>query len=260
MRRFIEPYGEHPRQFGEWFIPEDGPARPPLVILVHGGYWRPVWRLDIEEASALDLAAHGFAVWSIEYRTYEHGWPTTMTDVATAIDQGMGEAARHGIDTSRRALLGHSAGGGLAAWATSRRSLPMDAPGADRDAPAFDLVVLHAPVACLALGSAEGLGDGAIDTLMGGRPEDVPERYAVTDPQALTPDPGSRRVLLHGDADADVPMSQSETYLDHLRDHGIEADLIRLAGDGHYEILDPTSSVSALRRDLLVGALTPGAQ
>jgi len=254
MRRFIEPYGEHPRQFGEWFIPEDS-DRPPLVILVHGGYWRPVWRLDIEEPTALDLAAHGFAVWSIEYRTYEFPWPTTMLDVATAIDQGLTEAARHGIDSSRRALLGHSAGGGLAAWVTSRRSLPQDAPGADPHAAAFDLVVMHAPVACLAIGSREGLGEGAIDTLMGGRPEDVPERYAVTDPYALTPDPTSRRLLLHGDADVDVPVSQSEAYLSHLRRHGVGAELEVIPGDTHYEILDPASRVSARRREALAAAL-----
>lgn len=256
IHRFIEPYGEHPRQFGEWFIPESaGPQRPPLVIVVHGGYWRPVWRLDIEEPTALDLAAHGFAVWSIEYRTYEFPWPTTMLDVASAIEQGLAEAARHGIDPGRRALLGHSAGGGLAAWATSRRAMPADAPGADPSAVDFDLVVLHAPVACLALGSRERLGDGAIDTFMGGRPEDVPERYAVTDPHALAPDPGARRVLLHGDADVDVPLAQSQNYLAHLQSHGITADLTVMPGDTHYEILDPASAVSALRRDLLARAL-----
>jgi acetyl esterase/lipase len=255
MRRFIEPYGEDPRQFGEWFIPDT--ERPPLVVVIHGGYWRPVWRLDLEEATSLDLASHGFAVWSIEYRTYEFPWPTTMSDVATAIDQGLTEAVRHGIDTSRRALLGHSAGGGLGAWATSRRSLPEDAPGADPHAAAFDLVVLHAPVACLALGSRERLGDGAIDTFMGGRPEDVPERYAVTDPHALVPDPGSRRLLLHGTEDIDVPVSQSEAYLAHLHAHGVDADLTIIPGDTHYEILDPASQVSALRREALTRALLP---
>lgn len=253
MRRFIEPYGEHPRQFGEWFIPDGD--RPPLVVLVHGGYWRPVWRLDIEEASARELASHGFAVWSIEYRTYEFPWPTTMTDIATAIDQGVAEAARHGVDPSRRALLGHSAGGGLAAWASSRRGLPAQAPGADPAAPNFDLVVLHAPVACLALGSRDHLGDGAVDTFMGGRPEDVPERYAVTDPAELLPDPDARRVLLHGDADVEVPLAQSEAYLAHLRSHGMPAELTVMPGDGHYEILDPSSPVSQLRRDLLARTL-----
>jgi pimeloyl-ACP methyl ester carboxylesterase len=92
---------------------------------------------------------------------------------------------------------------------------------------------------------------------MGGRPEDVPERYAVTDPQALTPDPGSRRLLLHGTADEDVPVSQSEAYLAHLHANGIDADLTLIPGDTHYEILDPTSQVSALRREALTRALLP---
>jgi dipeptidyl aminopeptidase/acylaminoacyl peptidase len=92
---------------------------------------------------------------------------------------------------------------------------------------------------------------------MGGTPEDVPERYAVTDPQALTPDPGSRRLLLHGTEDIDVPVSQSEAYLDHLRAHGVDAALTLIPGDTHYEILDPTSQVSALRREALTRALLP---
>ena len=258
MRRLIEPYGDHKRQFGEWFLPDHDGA--PLVMLVHGGYFRPVWRLDLEEAAAIDLAEHGFAVWSIEYRTYEHPWPTTQLDVAAAIDLSLTVGARHGVEVTRRALLGHSAGGGLAAWATSRRGLPMTAPGADPTAPLFDLVILHAPVACLAIGSREHLGDGAIDTFMGGRPEDVPDRYAVTDPAALAPDAAGRRILLHGDADVDVPISQSETYLAHLREHGMAADLAVIPGDSHYEILDPSSPVSALRRDLLIDTLRPGAQ
>ena len=258
MRRVVEHYGEDPRQFGEWFLPDTDGA--PLVMLVHGGYFRPEWRLDLEEPAALDLATRGFAVWSIEYRAYDHPWPSTILDVAAAIDHGLAEGPHHGVDITRRALLGHSAGGGLAAWATSRRALPAGSPAADPDAPTFDLVVMHAPVACLAIGSREHLGNGAIDTFMGGRPEDVPERYAATDPQALIPDPAGRRILLHGDADEDVPLSQSQAYLAHLLDHGVDAELTVIPGDSHYEILDPASGVCGLRRDLLTRTLRPGAQ
>ena len=254
MRRVVEYYGEDSRQFGEWYLPDTHGA--PLVVLVHGGYFRPVWHLDLEEPTALDLAAHGFAVWNIEYRAYDHPWPSTILDIAAAIDHGLGAGPRHGVDITRRAILGHSAGGGLAAWATSQRVLPADAPAA----PTFDLVVLHAPVACLALGSSQNLGDGAIDTFMGGTPHDVPDRYAVTDPCALTPAPAGRRILLHGDADEDVPVSQSEAYLGHLLAHGIDAELTVQPGDSHYEILDPASAVSHLRRDLLADTLRPGAQ
>ena len=101
------------------------------------------------------------------------------------------------------------------------------------------------------------LGDGAVNTFMGGRPEDVPERYALCDPHALVPDPGSRRVLLHGSADIDVPLAQSQDYLEHLVRHDLDAELIVIPGDGHYEILDPLSEVSGLRRGLLADALRP---
>jgi dipeptidyl aminopeptidase/acylaminoacyl peptidase len=62
-------------------------------------------------------------------------------------------------------------------------------------------------------------------------------------------------VLLHGDADVDVPLAQSQNYLAHLQSQGITADLTVMPGDTHYEILDPASAVSALRRDLLARAL-----
>lgn len=241
MRREITPYGEHERQFGEWFLPDAADA--PLVVLIHGGYFRPVYRLDIEEPNAVDLCQRGYAVWNLEYRTYEFPWPTTMTDVAAGIARAFADAPGLGVDVERSALFGHSAGGCLAAWATSQGG------------PGFDLIVLHAPVACLASASRAGLGAGAVDTLMGGRPEDVPERYAACDPAVLVPDARGVRVLLHGDADDDVPLAQSEEYLAHLAAHGREASLVVLPGEGHYEILDPASAVAQRRRDLLARVL-----
>ncbi len=252
MRRIREAYGEDDRQFGEWFLPEHDGA--PLVVLIHGGYWRPIYRLDIEEPSAIALAEHGFAVWSIEYRTYESGWPATFLDVARAVEYGIDRAAALGVDPGRRALCGHSAGGALAEWVTSRRGLPADAPGANPQAPHFDLIVLTAPVSCLTLASADHLGQGAVDTLMGGRPEDVPGRYDVSDPALLIPDPGPR-LILHGDNDDDVPLTQSECTRDYLEDFDIPAQLVVLVGDDHYRILDPASEVSILRRDALSTAL-----
>ena len=253
IHRFREAYGPGERQFGDWFLPDHQGA--PLVILVHGGYWRPIYGLDIEEPSAIALAQAGFAVWSIEYRTYESGWPATFEDVAAAVEYGVQRAAEHGVDASRKALCGHSAGGALAQWVTSRRHLPAGAPGANPQAASFDLVVLSAPVACLTLASTDHLGNGAVDTLMGGRPEDVPDRYDMGDPALLTPDPG-RRLILHGDADVDVLMTQSECIRDHLMEHGIDVELVVLSGDDHYRILDPTSEVSLLRQRSLAEALT----
>ena len=130
------------------------------------------------------------------------------------------------------------------AWATARGELPP-----------FDLIILHAPVTCWSQASAEHLGDGAVDTMMGGRPEDVPDRYAVCDPAVLVPDAAGRRVILHGDADSDVPLTQSESYRRHVLDQGHRLEIMLRPGEGHYEILDPTSAVSDVRRAMLREAL-----
>lgn len=249
MRRLVESYGAHPRQTVEWFLPSAPGA--PLVVIVHGGFWRPVWQMDLEEPIAVDLAGHGFAVCSLEYRSYDNPWPATLADVATAIDHAFRRGAELGVDTTRAAILGHSAGGMLALWAVSRRSLPAGAPGTPATHSPFDLAILSAPVACLAQAWQESVGDGAVDQLMGGGPTEVSGRFAIADPAGLIPDAATEIVLMHGDADDEVPLSQSEGYLRHAQSLGAHARLIVLPGDGHYEILDPTSEASAIRRDLL---------
>ena len=253
MRRCIEQYGPDPAQVGEWFLPERSGA--PMVILVHGGFWRPVWHRDLEEPSAINLAEHGFAVFNCEYRSYDHSWPATLLDTAAAIDLALATAPEHGVDVSRRAVCGHSAGGGLVAWATSRAGIRPDYLGYDPSPPAFDAVILHAPVASWARASQDNLGDGAVDMFMGGQPEDVPQRYTDSDPIGLVPDTAGRRLLVHGADDGDVPVSQSLMYAQHLGQHGIAVEHVIRPGEGHYEILDPESAAAAQRREFLIEVL-----
>lgn len=243
VQRIVEAYGPHPRQVGEWFLPDSGPAGSvrPVVCVVHGGYWRPQYDRSLQDAVCEALAHNGFAVWNIEYRAYDQPWPAGQSDVAAGLDH----AARSGHWGESAGLIGHSAGGMLALWAASRRSLPTGAPGSDPLA-RFDVVVAQAPIACLAQAWAERLGDGAVDTLMGGGPAEHPSRYAVTDPVALTPDDGTRVVLLHGDADDTVPLSQSEGY---AATHA--AEVVVMPGDGHYEVLDPTSAATIRTIEIL---------
>ena len=53
------------------------------------------------------------------------GWPTTLQDVAAALDL----LAELDLDLTRVVTIGHSAGGHLAAWAAGRSTLPPSAPG-----------------------------------------------------------------------------------------------------------------------------------
>ncbi len=249
--REVEAYGDSPLQRGEWWLPPAAASagRLPAVVLVHGGYWQPGYGRSLEDAVAADLARRGWLVWNIDYRAADAGWPDVLADAAAAADHLVhGRYADHG-DPARTAVVGHSAGGHLALRLASRGRLPAGAPGARSAAPVPALVVAQAPVASLLDAEREQLGDGAVLDLTGGTSREVPERYRVADPVALLPT-GVPSVLLHSDADALVPVRQSEAYVAAALAAGDRSRLVRVPGD-HFAHLRPDSeAVEQLRRAL----------
>ena len=90
----------------------------------------------------------------------------------------------------------------------------------------------------LARAARERVGGRAVASLMGGSPGEVPERYAAGSPAELIPI-GVRQVLLHGDRDDIVPFDLSYDYTGRAKAAGDDARLVRLAGAGHFEVIDP---------------------
>lgn len=246
VRRSTETYGPHPRQFGQLWLPRsserDGGL--PVVVLVHGGFWRPGFGPDLEDRVAASLATRGFAVWNIDYRASDVAWPATMHDAAAAMDFLRRSRAVDRFDLERVAVVGHSAGGHLALWLASRSRLPEGAPGAPGpESVAVRLAIAQAPVADLVLAAQENVGGRAVQLLLDGPPDEVPERYAVTSPVALLPsDEGATVLLVHGADDEVVPVSQSRAYLEAAEDTSRPVRLRVVPDVGHFEHLDPTST------------------
>jgi acetyl esterase/lipase len=249
VTRLVESYGSAPVQSGEWFVPTDG-DRLRVVVLVHGGFWQPGYDRHLEDDVAQVLAADGFAVWNIDYALADTTWPATLLDAAAAMDHVAKSRLTPRLDLTRVAVVGHSAGGHLALWLASRGELPPGAPGAS-PAVRASIAVGQAPVADLVTAAHEGVGSGAVEELVDGRPEDVPDRYAISSPQALLPVRDVRFMLVHGDADDKVPLRQSTAYADAARALGMQVEMRVLEGVGHFEHLDPgTSAVAAMRAAL----------
>jgi acetyl esterase/lipase len=231
-------YGPSAEQYGEYWPGGHGAA----VVLIHGGYWRARVRLDVMHLLAADLNARGHAVWNIEYRRMDMpggGWPGTFEDVAAALD-AVADLGDEAVDPARVGVIGHSAGGHLALWASGQPGGPR--PGGRRPVrvrPA--LVVSLAGVCDLAMAARLGLSNGAVSELLGGGPDERPEVYRQANPVALVP-LGVPQLVVHGTADTDVPRELSERYAAAA---GPEATLLELPGVDHFQIIDPDTAAWA---------------
>lgn len=201
----------------------------PVVVVLHGGFWRQEFDRRHTRPMAQALAAEGYVVATPEYRRTggDGGWPQTFDDVAAALttlpllaDILPGRAQ---LDVAPK-LIGHSAGGHLGMWAALR-------PRAHR----VGKVVALAPVADLARAHAHALGEGAVAALMGGAPSELPEAYAAADPARWLPPPADAPpiTVVHGDQDDRVPVDMSHALA------GV--DLVELRGIEHFGLIDPLS-------------------
>ncbi|WP_432833249.1 alpha/beta hydrolase family protein [Dactylosporangium sp. CA-092794] len=242
LRRPAEPadftlrYGEHPDHVADVWLPVVPNA--PLVLFVHGGFWRAEWDRSHVGPLAADLAARGYAVATIEFRRTGQsggGWPGTFSDVAAAAvavpDLLAKEIAHRGllpVSVDRPILAGHSAGGHLALWYAA---VAPDAIGG---------VVALAPVADLVRAYELHLDEGAVADLLGGAPGAVPQAYASADPMQNLPT-GVRTVVVHGADDDIVPVELSRDYCRSARRAGDDTALVELAGVEHFAVIDPRS-------------------
>jgi len=205
-------YGDDPSQYGALY------GEGPVAVLIHGGFWKAQYGLDLMDALAEDLAARGWAAWNIEYRRLGNGGgvPHTLDDVGAAIDR---LAELDGVDLSRVVAIGHSAGGHLAAWAATREGARVTLTG----------VVSQAGVLDLQRARELRLSDGVVDRFLGDQPTSVAspiERLPLGVPTLLT----------HGGRDDTVPVEISERF---ARASG--ATLIVEPDEDHYGHLDPAN-------------------
>lgn len=242
------PFGLDPNQMGQLTMPFSETIRP-VVVLIHGGYWRVGFTHTAMADLAKDLARVGYASWNIDYRRVGEpggGWPGTEADVALGIDKLAELATEKKLDLSRVAFMGHSAGGQLALWAAGRPKIPAGAPGSNPLVKARAVVSLSG-VPDLAGSAHSQLPGGeaelrqAVLDYMGGTPEQVPDRYAQSSPLALLP-LGVPQLLLHGSQDDIVSVDQSRAYVAAATKAGDRVKLLELPDVDHFALVKTTKA------------------
>jgi acetyl esterase/lipase len=221
------------------------------MILIHGGSWSKRYGRIVMRALAGDLVRRGWATWNIEYRRLGNGggWPATFEDVAAAVDHLSTLDAP--LDLGRVSMVGHSAGGHLALWAAGREKLAPGAPGATGGEPPVRLrrVIAQAGV-CDLVGAYRIWHGGAVRGLMGGSPEEHPDRYAAGNPLANVP-VTMPVLLVHGVLDETVSVRLSRSYAAATLAAGGDVELIEIEGEAgrHRAHVDPRASAwSAVTR------------
>ncbi len=222
-------YGDHPDQFAQ--IRRPSPAGMPtgVGVLIHGGYWRSCWQVDLMDALAIDLAARGLVSVNLEYRRPDHhGWQATLDDVHAGVHQAADAVVGADGDPGRLALIGHSAGGQLALQIAEERA------GAGQPVAA---VASLAGVVDLHTADERDLSDGAVRLALGGRTAELPERYRAASPLAH-PRRRVPTVLAFGTGDDPDLVDMNRRFAAVAE--GATVDVVSLPGD-HFDVIDPAS-------------------
>lgn len=256
-------YGPDSLQFGDLRVPE-GKGPFPVAIVIHGGCW--VTRFaSLQNSTAFSDALRdaGIATWNIEYRRSDSpggGWPNTFRDVAQATDALRSLARTYPLDLTRVIAVGHSAGGHLALWLGAADHVPSGSPIARRDPLPLVGAVALAGIADLAefrTYSRFTCGD-VVDGLMGGTPEQVPDRYAAGSPRQLFP-LRVPQVQIVGTEDRVMPAAAREAHRDAALAAGSAFTLRVIEGAGHHELLSPRSVAWPVILDEVRRLLSPAA-
>lgn len=255
------------------YLPKTAPAQAhPLVLFIHGGGWvaghtRHSGALANFPEVLSALAAEGFVVASLEYRlAREAAFPAQLQDARAALRFLRRNAAQYGIDGTRVGVWGGSAGGHLAGLvattcgdASYDPPLPMP-PRAEPPAPPPAAPV--PPPAGSECVQAAAIWYGVFDftamkpspntqQLLGCSATDcLALRARLASPLMQATKNAPPFVLLHGEADATVPVEQSRRMAARLKELGVPVEAVYYPGADHSFV----AATPAATREATLGA------
>ena len=187
---------------GDLYLPA-GPGPFPVIVNVHGGYWRRGSR-DTFHHWGPYLAERGYAGFTISYRLTKPGkktYPQVVYDVRAAVQFMRGEAKKFRLDPKRIALWGNSAGAHLAALVALAGDDPLfaggypDDPHADVSTKVKVLIGVYGIYELMAQWRQSQIGnpgDNLVESLLGVSPVRIAASISRPRRSAMPPRPTTR--------------------------------------------------------------------
>lgn len=186
-----------------------------VIVLIHGGYWRPEYDRKHLAPFAKALSSAGWSVALIEYRRIIGNPDAMVSDTKAAISKVKEEF-------SKIILIGHSAGGHLALVLSNFTN-------------AIGTIAL-APLTDLMKAEELDLDEGAVADFLG-----TPAALrSDLDPMRL-PAPSNPTTIIHGALDIRVPVEFSRDYVAHKAE--VKMNLTEIESIGHFELIDPRTGI-----------------
>jgi acetyl esterase/lipase len=237
---------------GDLYLPA-GQGPFPVVVNVHGGYWRRGSR-DTFQHWGPYLAARGYAGFTISYRLTKPGqktYPQPVQDVRAAVQFMRGRAGEFRLDPDRIALWGNSAGAHLAALVALAGDAPLFAGAYPRDAYAalssrvkvlIGVYGIYDMLAQWRHSQIVNPGDNLVECFLGASPAQDRRLYFEASPlsYAITANNKTAVYLGWGTEDDVVDhRTQSQEFLLALKQANFTARSCIVHGAPHYWLSDP---------------------
>ena len=217
--------------------------RAPAVVWIHGGGWTTGDKAQRREQNVgHNLAAAGYVVASINYRLGAGSWPQNLLDCKNAVRFLRVHAVDYGIDPTRIAVAGGSAGGHLALMVafTTDRDWEPDAPYPGVSNAVRAVIDLYGPTNHLtrletdALGHSTGkLKEANTARVFGGSRDGDPDSWQRSSPVSHVRAGLPPVLILHGDRDDTVDLGQSRELDQALTSVGVRHQFLIVKNAGH---------------------------
>ncbi|MDI1312521.1 alpha/beta hydrolase [Prosthecobacter sp.] len=213
---------------------------PPLIVYVHGGGWRAGSKKDVPIA---DLYDKGFAIASVEYRLSTQAvFPAQAHDIKAAIRFLRANAGLFHLNATKIAIIGSSAGGHLAALVgVTNGSKELEGKlgeHLDQSSNAQAIVSYYGAsnlATILSQSTPQGLDFRipALKLLLGDTPDKKPALAKLASPVDHLDKNDPPLLLIHGDADPQMPPQQSQELAKAYQALGLPVTLLLLPGSLH---------------------------